>query len=76
MKNIDTIDKCDPCWSFNISFNDSNRENKQRVQCFIFWNYNHLISKCPCRKCLIRSTCFERCDERYKFAGMTPKRLR
>ena len=59
-----TVNKCNPCWSHNIS----TRANS-KLQCFIYWNYRSKISLCPCRKCLIKATCITRCEERFEFSS-------
>ncbi|MFW9871503.1 MAG: hypothetical protein ACFFG0_00165 [Candidatus Thorarchaeota archaeon] len=55
------IDKCNPCWAYNVlDYTES--------PCCLAYDFKaENLKDCPCRVCLIRSTCVNRCEERSKF---------
>lgn len=64
MKNeINEKNKCSPCWAFNLINN-----GVTIFLCNVYFRGRSEDTKnCPCKKCLIRSTCEERCDEQALF---------
>ena len=70
MKN--EANECSPCWAFNL-FN----RKITIFLCDVFLNGMTEDTKvCPCRSCLIRSTCEERCDAQSSFSyKATQKRI-
>jgi hypothetical protein len=59
---------CNPCWSYNIGIVNG------KLQCFVHQYYNHKKHLCPCRICLIRTTCTTRCEKRRDIPSWVGKR--